>query len=270
MHFSNSLKALGFLVVGSAAAAQSCPGVDFLTLPLGSGDPVEVAVEAAYPGSDVDWTGGIFRAPDGTPVPIAPARAVGPAERLEGATFGDMYVYPYPLAFDLTQREVPWNDPGRVRNDAWFRALYGASEAEVRGTLVRAPYEAGVTARFTVTTRQCVATQLQLALDEIETLGLDPFFESIGGSFNWRVIAGTDRLSSHSFGAAVDFNTDLGGYWRWSGEPEGAVGPYANRTPEALVRAMERRGFIWGGKWHHYDGMHFEYRPDLILLARLL
>jgi hypothetical protein len=33
---------------------------------------------------------------------------------------------------------------------------------------------------------------------------------------------------------------------------------------------MERFGFIWGGKWHHFDGMHFEYRPELILYARLV
>ena len=30
-----------------------------------------------------------------------------------------------------------------------------------------------------------------------------------------------------------------------------------------------RNGFIWGGKWSEFDLMHFEYRPELILLARL-
>ncbi|MDP3291618.1 MAG: M15 family metallopeptidase, partial [Sulfuricurvum sp.] len=23
-------------------------------------------------------------------------------------------------------------------------------------------------------------------------------------------------------------------------------------------------GFIWGGRWYHYDTMHFEYRPELL------
>mgnify|MGYP002637708491 CR=1 FL=1 len=23
-------------------------------------------------------------------------------------------------------------------------------------------------------------------------------------------------------------------------------------------------GFIWGGRWFHYDTMHFEYRPELL------
>jgi len=31
-----------------------------------------------------------------------------------------------------------------------------------------------------------------------------------------------------------------------------------------LVEIFERYGFIWGGKWLHYDTMHFEFRPDLI------
>jgi hypothetical protein len=32
----------------------------------------------------------------------------------------------------------------------------------------------------------------------------------------------------------------------------------------AIVRVFERHGFIWGGRWRHYDTMHFEYRPELI------
>ena len=99
---------------------------------------------------------------------------------------------------------------------------------------------------------------------------MDSFFATVGGSFNWRMIAGTKRLGAHSFGIAVDFNRVLGGYWRGSGAAEGKVGDYVNLYPEALVRQMERFGFIWGGKWHHFDAMHFEYRPELKLYARLV
>jgi hypothetical protein len=31
-----------------------------------------------------------------------------------------------------------------------------------------------------------------------------------------------------------------------------------------IVDVFERHGFIWGGKWYHFDTMHFEYRPELI------
>ena len=40
--------------------------------------------------------------------------------------------------------------------------------------------------------------------------------------------------------------------------------PIATRSRIEIVEIFERHGFIWGGKWYHYDTMHFEYRPELI------
>jgi D-alanyl-D-alanine carboxypeptidase len=31
---------------------------------------------------------------------------------------------------------------------------------------------------------------------------------------------------------------------------------------------FEQHGFVWGGKWRHHDTMHFEYRPELIAVAK--
>ncbi|WP_265937085.1 M15 family metallopeptidase [Aliarcobacter butzleri] len=28
---------------------------------------------------------------------------------------------------------------------------------------------------------------------------------------------------------------------------------------------FEKYGFIWGGRWYHFDTMHFEYRPELLV-----
>ena len=39
--------------------------------------------------------------------------------------------------------------------------------------------------------------------------------------------------------------------------------------PTEIIEAFEKQGFIWGGKWYHYDIMHFEYRPELMAKARL-
>ena len=39
--------------------------------------------------------------------------------------------------------------------------------------------------------------------------------------------------------------------------------------PWEIVAAFEAQGFIWGGKWYHYDIMHFEYRPELLAKAQL-
>ncbi|MEF3045849.1 M15 family metallopeptidase [Pseudotabrizicola sp. L79] len=262
---------LGLLPVLPVSA---CTARDFLALSLPplTRSPEAVALELGYPGVIVNDAAGTVVFPDGQSLPLGqkpdrPARA-----RLEDASIAEQFVQIYPLPFDLTSRSDPWFDPGRARNDAFFRALYGNAEGAISKTLVRVDYPGAVKARFSMTTQHCAALQLQAALQAIAAQGatMDRYFTGIGGSFNWRKIAGTQRLSAHSFGIAVDFNTELGGYWRWSGATEGNAGGYDNQYPESLVREMERFGFVWGGKWHHFDGMHFEYRPELILYARMM
>ena len=73
----------------------------------------------------------------------------------------------------------------------------------------------------------------------------------------------------HAFAAAIDINKDLAHYWRRPGNKVGRVRRYRNRIPVEIVEIFERHGFIWGGKWYHYDTMHFEYRPELIAIGRL-
>jgi hypothetical protein len=34
--------------------------------------------------------------------------------------------------------------------------------------------------------------------------------------------------------------------------------------PSVVVEIFEKHGFVWGGKWYHFDNMHFEYRPEII------
>jgi len=89
--------------------------------------------------------------------------------------------------------------------------------------------------------------------------------------WNWRVIAGTSRRSNHSYGIALDLlPRDLGGrltYWRWNEGRTIAI----NRTnyympPESVIRIFEEHGFIWGGNWALIDTMHFEYRPEILML----
>ena len=36
----------------------------------------------------------------------------------------------------------------------------------------------------------------------------------------------------------------------------------------AIIAIFESEGFIWGGRWWHYDTMHFEYRPEILCYAR--
>lgn len=97
-------------------------------------------------------------------------------------------------------------------------------------------------------------------------------------AYNWRAIAGTASLSAHSYGTAIDIiPKSYGGrqaYWRWAGSnyPDWFLLPYEKRfhPPDAFIEAFERNGFIWGGKWFYFDTIHFEYRPEILLLSGLL
>ena len=82
--------------------------------------------------------------------------------------------------------------------------------------------------------------------------------------FNYRTIAGTDRLSLHAHGRAIDINPALNPYVRGEiVEPPGAV--YDPSCPGTLVgegpvvAAFESRGWTWGGRWStRQDWHHFE------------
>jgi len=80
-----------------------------------------------------------------------------------------------------------------------------------------------------------------------------------------------NRLSCHSFGMTIDINAHMAEYWQWDLRARGVTISedqcivYHNSIPWEIVEIFEKYGFIWGGKWYHYDTMHFEYRPELIL-----
>ncbi len=178
----------------------------------------------------------------------------------------DTLAQPYPPG-SISGPLTPEADPGRIRSQTLMETLYGMTEEEVRKNLVdvrfcghKVPFnrQQGAAAAL-----EAVGTDLgRIAKENPE---ITPYLEKLGGSYNRRKIAGTDRLSAHSFGIAIDLNPAFARYWRWD----------QNRTdfrpeefPIQIVEIFERHGFIWGGKWSHYDSMHFEYRPELILLAK--
>jgi hypothetical protein len=95
--------------------------------------------------------------------------------------------------------------------------------------------------------------------------------------WNWRSIADTQSRSFHAYGAALDMlPKSLGGretYWLWTARrtPEWWNLSYERRLhpPAAVIRAFEDYGFLWGGKWLFFDTMHFEYRPEILILSKL-
>jgi hypothetical protein len=98
-------------------------------------------------------------------------------------------------------------------------------------------------------------------------------------AWNWRNVAATVSRSFHAYGVAVDIlpkNIDaleLHVYWQWSAtfNDEWYNIPYDRRwhPPEEVIKAFESCGFCWGGKWALFDAMHFEYRPEILLMHDL-
>ncbi len=173
---------------------------------------------------------------------------------------------PYPAGASYAL-PAPGQDPGRARNMAFFKKMYGATEAEVRShlrTIRWLPHSADVP--LEVTTVNGVAERLEAVSAAIEALppALQACAQHPAGTFCWRPIAATTRLSPHSFGIAMDLDVAWSHYWLWDLRGEQHAMRYTNRIPLEIVQIFERHGFIWGGKWHHYDTMHFEYRPELL------
>lgn len=82
-------------------------------------------------------------------------------------------------------------------------------------------------------------------------------------AFNYRFIAGTDRLSNHSFGRAIDINPFQNPYTQRDGKvvPEGAQ--YDPSQPgtvtEDIAAVFKSHGWQWGGDWQdRKDWQHFE------------
>jgi peptidoglycan L-alanyl-D-glutamate endopeptidase CwlK len=184
-------------------------------------------------------------------------------ELIETTDIQDMFHFEYPIGPDYEQPGHN-HDPGRIRNEAFFKKMYGATEQQVRDSLVEItwlPQSSGQ--KLLATKINGVAEKLQEISNELDTLPhLQKYLLNPGGTFNWRYIAGTKRLSAHSFGIAIDIGTKHADYWKWAFRKDGGI-EYRNRIPWEIVKIFERRGFIWGGKWYHYDTMHFEYRPEL-------
>ena len=159
-------------------------------------------------------------------------------------------------------------DPGRIRNEDFFEKVYGSSESEVKRHLTEITWcPKLVGQKITVTSINGIDKKLvQISKELDEHPELKKYLTDIGGTFTWRNIAGTNRHSMHSYGMTIDINTAYSDYWQWNCKCSNEDAPvtYKNRIPQLIVDIFEKNGFIWGGKWYHYDTMHFEYRPELI------
>lgn len=186
-------------------------------------------------------------------------------EMLESGDIEDSLQQIYPAGPCETRPAVNF-DPGRIRSEPLLKLIYGESTKEVEGNLVPVKWF-GETLQ--VTKVNGVNKALEAVRDELVSRSdLRKYLTPSAGVFNWRKVAGQKNLSVHSFGAAVDLNTKFADYWVWSKGKPGRVPVYKNKFPMEIVDIFEKHGFIWGGRWYHYDTMHFEYRPELLEIAK--
>ncbi|MCL2764721.1 MAG: M15 family metallopeptidase [Treponema sp.] len=196
--------------------------------------------------------------------------------------------YDYPWKGTDAQRLIFTRNPVySVGSSFLFDALYSSTtESEGRALQVKFSF-LGVSLMI----HQDVEPILELIRDKIEIAALtDPSInewidelDTEGYGWAWRAIAGTNRRSNHSYGIAIDLlPEDLRGrltYWRWNqtaDQPTRRTRAGNNNAinretyylpPDAVIKIFEDHGFIWGGNWALIDTMHFEYRPEILLLS---
>jgi hypothetical protein len=218
---------------------------------------------AAYPDFLCGADATAVRRCDGVSIPWDDGRAKDDWTRFTEPDLEDMFFEQYPAAGAWPP--APVTDPGRVRYEPLFEHMYGATADAVRAKLVPVRWF-GTTVR--VTNVNGVAERLRLVARDLERLPARHrrFFTETAGTFAWRPIAGSPMRSLHSYAIAIDVGVKHSDYWRWvpGATKSPAPPPYRNRFPREVVDAFERHGFIWGGRWAHFDTMHFEFRPELL------
>jgi D-alanyl-D-alanine carboxypeptidase len=237
-----------------------------------SADPKLDALIAAYPDKLASYTDTELVWKDGSRMPLGNPHPNKPfAEMLDRADIRDQFAIPYPLASAPFQAPAADADPGRIRNDGFFLKMYGDCRKGEVSVNLRAvawlPNHRGGTVRATAING--VADQLEKVSRELDLLPapMIKYLVPMSGIYYCRPIAETGRLSVHAYGAAIDINAKFGDYWLWAKRPDGSI-VWRNQIPEKIVEIFERYGFIWGGRWYHFDSLHFEYRPELIALAK--
>jgi D-alanyl-D-alanine carboxypeptidase len=255
--------------------AAALLGISLMIAPLATGlaETVGEALLRAYPehllvleGAGADamlvWK-------DGTRMPLGSGSLGTGVEKpleawLANPDLSDILRFPY-HAGEAAVPPLQGHDSGRARPATFFQKMYGdCSKAEVATQLVDVvwlPTKSGQ--KLKATRINGVAARLQTISDALDKLParFDVYLAPAAGTYACRPIAGTSNPSAHGFGIAIDVAIKHAHYWRWS---RGGAAAYHNEIPMEIVRVFEAHGFIWGGKWWHFDTMHFEYRPELL------
>lgn len=188
-------------------------------------------------------------------------------EKLSNPDLQDMMEEIYPLTKTNEIMPKAFN-PGRIRHYGLLNEVYGDSQSAIEKNLCALKY--GYT-NYQFNSKNGANTALENTMKELVPLSkgnpkIGAILYPASGTYNYRLISGTGRLSPHAYGITIDLKSDKRDYWKWSSAEKGKS--RLCEYPDELVSAFENHNFIWGGKWGYFDILHFEYRPEIILKAK--
>ena len=200
---------------------------------------------AGFDGTDLIWR-------DGTRMPVGDGR---PDKTLEEqfATAPSSTSCACRIPSGAPLLPAPQQDPGRVRNKAFFDKMYGDCTIGP-GRAERWCRSSGCRTRGDTSSESPRSTASIGSWTRSRANSMRCPRRTRDTSTHWAgptcadTVADTGQTSMHGWGAAIDINTAFSDYWLWH-RSAGGVPAYINRIPPDVVDVFERHGFIWGGRW---------------------
>ena len=260
---ATALAILAIALSSPAAIGASSDNINAITQRLIAAYPDKVK---SVEGNDVIFS-------DQTRLPFDDGKTKDFKTWLSEPDIEDMFRVRYPWGAPIAAPEFEF-DPGRARNEPFFEKIYGDCKKpgfeKNLATIVWLPKKSGAKLKVA---GGAVAERLTAVSRELDQLPakFDKFLVPAAGGFYCRNIAGTDQRSGHGYGIAIDISTKHSHYWKWAEDAKKKKGAatdemiaFVNEIPPEIIAVFEKHGFIWGGRWYHYDTMHFEFRPELL------
>lgn len=158
-------------------------------------------------------------------------------------------------AKDHLRRLMPKNNPWPAPDYNSMVAFYGKPGDESRLVSITFPFPTfydGKVVRTTRVNERCADSLLRVLNDIGGRFGKDPGImeeaNDYGGCFNFRNGRGSNTLSKHAWGAAIDYDADDNTFRQtW---------PIQADMPIEIMECFAREGWISAGAFWGYDAMH--------------
>ena len=217
----------------------------------------------------------VFRVAGG-PIYFQDGRMLAEGHLGQGERFHPLF---YAYSLEPLAEPPPLTDTPVYSTD-FLEYLFGRTELQIRRHGVSAVF----LNRRVFVNAFCLDALMAVDREVRETAERDPVVGAwvddleVAYSFIDKEIVGSGSRSHHAWGLAIDLvpSSHRGKqvYWRWSrvfNRRSWHRIPISERwnPPQAVIEAFERHGFGWGGKWSHFDTIHFEYRPEILAYNRM-